>query len=371
MERKRTLSVVNVAFIALIAITALMSAVNFMWLTEIVRRSVRTARLARELVEGYRRLQYGTGEALQEPEAVAARHATLAAKSDELATLVGSTARHSTRAMACVGVSSAGTLVVGAALMVLVARRIGRPLKLLVEATDRLAHGDLAHRVPYQSRDEMGILADALNRMAGRLEQTLHKLAEHKQAVAKVVERATTDMRTMSLTDEKTGLPNFRALTEAFDRAAADAGATGQGLSLVGVTVEHLDSFNRSYGYEAGDLVVAALARTLRAAAGDDEFVARCHGVRFAVLMPGRVCAPTKLIRQVEAAFASIRKMVRYHTHRDVEIAIRYGCAHYPADGASLYELLDAADREAAASIQPAGPEATQAAAVVRAEEAQ
>jgi diguanylate cyclase (GGDEF)-like protein len=326
MERKRTLSVVNVAFIALIAITALMSGVNFIWLTEIVRRSVRTARLARELVEGYRRLEYGRDEAPREPAAVASRHAALAAKSDELAQLVGSTARHSTRAMACVAISSAGTIVAGAALMALVTRRIARPLKLLVEATDRLAHGDLAHRVAYQSRDEMGTLADALNRMAGHLERTLHKLAEQKQAVAQVVERA----------------------------------------------IEHLESFNRSYGYEAGDLVVAALARTLRATAGDDDFVARCHGVRFAVLMPGRVSVPDRLVRQVEAAFASIRKTVRYRTHRDVGIAISYGCAQYPAEGASLYALLDAASRGAAVSTHPAGPEAAEAAvAGAQAEEPQ
>jgi diguanylate cyclase (GGDEF)-like protein len=57
----------------------------------------------------------------------------------------------------------AGLLAVAAAWRL--ARVTTRPLVELAGAVDRVAHGDLAARVPVRSRDELGLLAGAFNRM--------------------------------------------------------------------------------------------------------------------------------------------------------------------------------------------------------------
>ncbi|MFU8853928.1 diguanylate cyclase [Micromonospora sp. SL1-18] len=62
-----------------------------------------------------------------------------------------------------------GAVVLAAALAVLAAGRLARvttrPLMELAGAADRVAHGDLTARVPVRSRDEIGRLARAFNRM--------------------------------------------------------------------------------------------------------------------------------------------------------------------------------------------------------------
>lgn len=57
------------------------------------------------------------------------------------------------------------------ALAALFARQITQPLVRLTHASRRIAEGDLSVRVPVQSRDEVGELADTFNQMAGSLER--------------------------------------------------------------------------------------------------------------------------------------------------------------------------------------------------------
>ena len=49
------------------------------------------------------------------------------------------------------------------------ARKISKPIKILTESAKRLEQGDLGHRTTASSRDEIGELASAFNRMAEKL----------------------------------------------------------------------------------------------------------------------------------------------------------------------------------------------------------
>lgn len=64
-----------------------------------------------------------------------------------------------------------GAALVALALGVLSARRISRPVRRLVEASSRIATGDLSQRVEVASRDELGQLAVSFNTMAENLER--------------------------------------------------------------------------------------------------------------------------------------------------------------------------------------------------------
>jgi diguanylate cyclase (GGDEF)-like protein len=350
MKARRTMSLVNVAFMAMIAIAALTSAVSFIWLTEIVRHSVRTATLARELVEGYRRFDLDRLNEATSPEELAARHAALGAKSDELAQRLTSTSNHSTRAMASVAVSSFGTIVAGAVLMVLVSRRIARPLAMILEATDRIADGDFGHRVDYQAADEMGMLAQSFDRMARCLQRSLDELVKHKHTLERRVEEATADLRALSFTDDLTELPNLRHLREAFDDAVRRADAADAPLTIAVVGIDDFRAINDRFGYDAGNLVLVAFARCVRAAARGDDFVARGSGVQFVILMPGLREVPRAFIDQVELGIESVQKLVRHRTGRDVGLTAGFGAACYREDGHSLHALLAAADHALAAS---------------------
>jgi signal transduction histidine kinase len=60
--------------------------------------------------------------------------------------------------------------VVGLGLAALLVRQITHPLSSLIEASSRIAGGDLGVRVPMESKDELGELAATFNRMAHSLE---------------------------------------------------------------------------------------------------------------------------------------------------------------------------------------------------------
>lgn len=56
-----------------------------------------------------------------------------------------------------------------------VSRRITRPLLELVEGTQRVASGDWTYRLVVSTRDEVGQLVEAFNRMVGRIEETTER----------------------------------------------------------------------------------------------------------------------------------------------------------------------------------------------------
>jgi signal transduction histidine kinase len=71
-----------------------------------------------------------------------------------------------------------------------VARSVTRPLKMLTEAAKRITGGDLDHQIPTLGEDELGILAQSLDRMQRTLKTSLEAIAEGRRELeAKVQER--------------------------------------------------------------------------------------------------------------------------------------------------------------------------------------
>jgi len=80
-------------------------------------------------------------------------------------------------------------------LLSFVARRMTRPLAVMVDATGKIASGDLAHRVRVESRDEIGQLARAFNRMTDELSLAQEDLTQWGQTLERRVEERTRELR--------------------------------------------------------------------------------------------------------------------------------------------------------------------------------
>ncbi len=63
-------------------------------------------------------------------------------------------------------------LALAAVMGTLLATQLSAPLRQLIQATERIASGDLSHRVPWRRRDETGRLAVAMNHMAEELQSS-------------------------------------------------------------------------------------------------------------------------------------------------------------------------------------------------------
>ncbi len=81
------------------------------------------------------------------------------------------------------------------ALLAYIARQITRPLAVMVEATDRIAQGDLSHRVAGEGRDEIGQLALSFNRMTEDLFAAREDLTQWGRTLERRVEERTHQLR--------------------------------------------------------------------------------------------------------------------------------------------------------------------------------
>jgi len=370
MGQPRVLPIVRWAFIALIAVAAGSLAINFARFSDAVRERARLARLSQGLLRDYRELrQAESGRGRLDPAVLAARRASLAARPENLALSVAATTKNAVHVLASVAVSSFGTVLAGVLIMVFVNRRLTRPLNLLLDATERFAAGELDLRVPYERGDEMGTLVAAFNEMARRLERTLRRLENERATLEARVRAVTAELRALTLTDEMTGLPNLRHLRQEFARLAERAAQGKDPFLFVVVDAEGLKEFNETFGREAGNLVLIAIARCVRAAARESDFVARYSGVRFAVLMPGLAALPTRFIERIEDDLASIGRLIKVRTDKRVQLRLSVGVARFPTDGETIQALANAAGRDLLKNRERAGETTAVASPLARARE--
>lgn len=75
--------------------------------------------------------------------------------------------------------------------------RIINPLQKMVTATQRIAEGDLSHKVEVTSSDEIGHLASSFNAMVDKLKEANQKLIEWGKTLEKKVEERTKELTAM------------------------------------------------------------------------------------------------------------------------------------------------------------------------------
>jgi diguanylate cyclase (GGDEF)-like protein len=90
------------------------------------------------------------------------------------------------------------------------------------------------------------------------------------------------DLKRAALTDSLTGLANRRAFEQAMTQTLA---ATPDRGVLLMLDIDHFKRVNDRLGHDAGDAVLRAIGRLLRAAARDGDVVARLGGEEFGVFL--------------------------------------------------------------------------------------
>lgn len=86
-------------------------------------------------------------------------------------------------------------LAIGIVLAALQGVRLAGPIKVLTQQAERIAAGDLSHRVPHERRDELGVLAGTFNFMADEIQHLLVAQAqkaslEKEMTLARQVQQA-------------------------------------------------------------------------------------------------------------------------------------------------------------------------------------
>jgi two-component system cell cycle response regulator len=160
--------------------------------------------------------------------------------------------------------------------------RLGHRLRQLTRAAFAISEGQLRQRVPVVTRDEIGQLAEAFNKMSGDLERAHEELKRSGERIQHQAEQ----LREQSIRDGLTGLYNRRALHERGLELYAQAERYHQPLCVMICDIDHFKRINDTFSHAVGDQVIKEVARLLKEHTRVSDVVARYGGEEFVVLLP-------------------------------------------------------------------------------------
>ena len=208
---------------------------------------------------------------------------------------------------------------------VMLTRSILYPIRILDKAAEHLAEGDLACRVPFERKDELGTLARTFNMMAARLENSQAALEE----------LATRD----PLTDIYNRREFYRLLRLEIKRALR----YGHNFSLILFDIDVFKDINDTYGHPVGDRVLTLIAELTTKEVRPGDVVARYGGDEFALILPEATIANALILAE------RIRKVIssndiKVNPKQSVKLTLSIGVAEFPIDGKHEEDLIAKAD---------------------------
>ena len=150
--------------------------------------------------------------------------------------------------------------------------------------------------------------------------------------------RAEKHVRDLVVTDALTGLANYRRLLEALNAEINRSGRTGKPFAMILLDLDGLKKINDAHGHLVGSRALCRLAEILRLHSREIDTAARYGGDEFILVLP-----ETEL-KEGQHVAQRISERLRNDGGEPV-LSVSTGTAIYPQDGATVEELLAAADR--------------------------
>ena len=152
-------------------------------------------------------------------------------------------------------------------------------------------------------------------------------------------QRASEDhLRHLAATDALTSLANYRRLSEELASEIKRSDRTGRAFAVLMFDLDGMKQINDRYGHLAGNRALCRLADIFRFSCRSIDTAARYGGDEFAIVLPETGAKDAALVR----------KRICERLSSDCEeppLSVSAGMAVYPADGATIDTLFQAADR--------------------------
>ena len=235
--------------------------------------------------------------------------------------------------------------------------RTGRPMLASHQEIERLVSEGLVERLGTISADWMGAPLKVEDRMIGVMAVQIYQPGNHydledlnllefvSNQVAQAIERKRMDeeIRSLSFTDDLTGLYNRRGFTLLAEQEVKLAHRINRPMLLVFCDVDSLKNINDAHGHAQGDLALQEVAAILKETFREVDILARLGGDEFVVLGLDAIQESAETITNRIQASIQLRNQ---QGRRPYQLNLSVGIALCdPASSCSVSDLIVQADR--------------------------
>jgi len=200
--------------------------------------------------------------------------------------------------------------------------------------------------VPLKQQDQVkGVLAAAWSGIRHEIsEEDVEVLRQFADLAFLAIDQAQTQakIRHTAFYDALTDLPNRVSLNLRLEEELSKARCgEAEGLLLF-IDMDDLKAINDTFGHSAGDKVIIAAGKCLRAAFSQESFVSRISGDEFIVIVPGSAAVQ----KATEIADSALRQLCHEYSvaEEQIQMSASIGLVLYPQHGDRAEDLLKKAD---------------------------
>jgi len=199
------------------------------------------------------------------------------------------------------------------------------PIQKLHRVVQQFGRGRLDQRVEIKSDDEVGKLASAFNDMANQVQNITETLTNE------------------STHDPLTGALNRREFERQFQNMLQHAIRHNRPLTVAMMDLDHFKGINDNYGHQVGDEYLKVFCKVIESNLRPGDVFARYGGEEFVAVLPESDSIGARRVAERLRLLATGAGIKR-NGHL-VSTTISIGLSTFPADGATLAELMAASDR--------------------------
>jgi diguanylate cyclase (GGDEF)-like protein len=167
-------------------------------------------------------------------------------------------------------------------------------------------------------------------------------IIRQREVLLEGIQEHKSELQTLSLTDELTGLYNRRGLTTLLEQEIRRANRLKKSFSVLYLDLDNLKYINDEFGHEVGDQALMEISDICREIFRESDIIARIGGDEFVIVPIDIDGAAGEMIRRLKEVFREREKT----SHRPYTISVSMGTAHYnPHSPSTVETLISEADK--------------------------